>query len=610
MKKHLASAIQFIFEIYSFVSSTSENEQDDSESEPVRKKGRFHAEYIHVRSFNTETDALDYINRENWSKYYKSSSEVGDRQMLRCPKVKFRGPQCAAKAYLLYDSTSTQVHFYKSIAEHDHGQNINAVYEIPERTKNEIKNMFDLGVTQPKRILNNLMLKKIDLPDKKKLGSFMRELKKEKYGPTNINMIDLKNWLEDNLVVPIDKTQPFVVDLKLSLNEKNPGFKFFVSTKQLLASAIPVHHVHVDGTYKLIWQGFPVIQIGTTDFHRSFHAFGLGVCTTETSSDYKFIFNAVKKGVKKVYNIDYHPTILIRDGAHSIQNGFEDAFGDQGVGLMCWAHMRRKMVEKMSKFIHDKKQRFELLADLDKLQLSKNNDTFDRASVLFVEKWKIVSDEAMIYFDSEWLRKNRFWYEGASSNMMPNIPSHNNAIEVANRLIKDEHTLRERFDLGQFRSVIFEMLQAWSLAYVAGEKEFHYSAEIDLKQWTEAYTWAKQNVPMKVTDEGDRIMYRIPIAVEFSDTVANDDWKTFEEFKSENFKFNFVTFPKPLTKHNYCQGICDCSSFFKLYMCEHVLGIALRMKFVIAPVEAKSLPLGQKRKRGRPGLAKAALVVQ
>lgn len=579
--------------------------------EPPQKKSRVHVDFVYVRSFESETEALNFIKNENWAKYYKTSSEAGERQMLRCPKVKFRGKQCGAKAYLLYDSKSTQIHFYKTTAEHDHEQNVNAVYEIPENTKTEIKNMYSLGVTRPKRILNNLLLKQIELPDKTKLQSFLKELKTGKYGASNINLIDLKNWLEDNLVIPIDKTQPFVVNFTVSLNEKNPGFRFFISTKQLLALATNVSHIHVDGTYKLIWQGYPVIQVGTTDMYRSFHAFGLGVCTSEKSADYEFIFDSVKKGVKDVYNIDYHPKILIRDGAIAIQNGFDASYGDDGIGLMCWAHMRRKMMENLPAYIRDKKQRFELLADLDWLQLSKNHETFDKASILFVAKWKIVSADAMEYFDKEWLRKNRFWYEGAASDLISHIPSSNNAIEVANRLVKDEHTLRERFDLGQFRTVIFDMLKTWSLAYVAGEKEVHNSPEIDLKQWTAAYAWAKQNVPMKVTESEDHVVYKIPSAAQSSDfSGPNNEWNSFEEFKSENFKFNYVSFPTPMTKNNYSHGVCDCSSFFKLYMCEHVLGIGLRMKFVVVPDEAKSLPLGQKRKRGRPARAKAALVLQ
>lgn len=124
----------------------------------------------------------------------------------------------------------------------------------------------------------------------------------------------------------------------------------------------------------------------------------------------------------------------------------------------------------MTVHIRDKKKRFELLADLDKLQLSQSKETFDKAVILFVEKWKAVSADAMSYFETEWLQKNRLWYEGACAHIAANVPSTNNAIESANRLIKDEHTLRLRYDLGQFRGVLFDMLRAWSLAYLTGEK--------------------------------------------------------------------------------------------------------------------------------------------
>lgn len=158
----------------------------------------------------------------------------------------------------------------------------------------------------------------------------------------------------------------------------------------------------------------------------------------------------------------------------------------------------------------------------------------------------------MSYFEMEWLQKNRLWYEGASAHITTNVPSTNNAVESANRLIKDEHTLRERYDLGHFRSVLFDMLRAWSLAYLTGEKEVHGSAEIDLKQWTDAYLWAKLDESMKTTEHDDHIVHKIPTDAKSSDfNGPNNNWTTFDEFKVENFKFNYVKFPNPTTKHNF-----------------------------------------------------------
>ena len=59
-------------------------------------------------------------------------------------------------------------------------------------------------------------------------------------------------------------------------------------------------HVCLDSTYKLNWQGFPVIMIGTTDKAKHYHPFGLALSTDETSEDYAFACNSLKPAVSKV----------------------------------------------------------------------------------------------------------------------------------------------------------------------------------------------------------------------------------------------------------------------------------------------------------------------
>lgn len=248
-----------------------------------------HQKFNLYQSFANEEDALNLLATEHcWSAYYKTNSDDGVRQKFRCNKVKFRAKkQCAKSCYLLYDSRSSMVHLFMSDSEHDHDENANLVYEIEPDTKQAIRDMFDMGVCKPKQILNNLMMKKYELPDRTKFDSFLKSLRSERDGKAKINMNDLKKWLEDNSLVPMEKTKPFVVHYEISFDEKKPFFRFFVSSKQLLSSAIDTAKVHTDATYKLTWQGYPVFQIGTTDMHRSFHAFGIAVCMCEQTDDFK-----------------------------------------------------------------------------------------------------------------------------------------------------------------------------------------------------------------------------------------------------------------------------------------------------------------------------------
>lgn len=582
-----------------------QSNENDEIFEPPQKKKRIHKQFVYEQSFDSVAEIWEKLKEENcWSKYYISKSDDGGRQIIRCNKVAFRGPQCAARLYYLIDSSTKKVHLYRATDEHDHEDNVNAVYEIPLETKEAIKLMYKYGVTKPKRILNQLTLDKIELPERGKFDSFLKQLRTEKFGAMSINMVELKRWLEDNSAIPSVKTEPFIAAYDISLDEKNPYFRFFVSSKELLANAVNVKTINADGTYKLIWQGYPVLQIGTTDMHRSFHKFGIAVCTNERTEDFEFLFAAVKNSVKNIFNIDHAPKVLISDAAKAIHNGFERVHGEPELIVMCWAHMRRNVGEKLPTYTRDKKKISEILADIDKLQLSKSNEVFDKAAVFFVAKWEKVVPEFMEYFQSEWLQKNRFWYEGARHF----TASTNNALESDNRVIKEEYSLGVRYDLAHYRSVLFKIIETCSLNYVDGTKEIHSSPEIELKLWTNAYVWAKNDVSMTVSEDSSHIIYQIPAGR--NQVEQTGDWNSFDEFKKINFQSNHVSFPKPLTRTNWIDGRCDCSDFFKIYTCVHILGIALRMKFIIAPDEAKALPLGQKRKRGRPALAKAALVVQ
>lgn len=73
--------------------------------------------------------------------------------------------------------------------------------------------------------------------------------------------------------------------------------------------------LHADATYKLIWQGFPVLVCGTTDMGRHFHPFGVGVCVNERQEDFKFIFQTIKDSARRIFNTELNFEVLISDAA-------------------------------------------------------------------------------------------------------------------------------------------------------------------------------------------------------------------------------------------------------------------------------------------------------
>ncbi|KAK7577988.1 hypothetical protein V9T40_010193 [Parthenolecanium corni] len=64
-----------------------------------------------------------------------------------------------------------------------------------------------------------------------------------------------------------------------------------------------------------------------------------------------------------------------------------------------------------------------------------------------------------------------------------------------------------------------------------------------------------------------------------------------------------------INKNDIKDSNCTCPYFLKNASCKHTLGMLIRLKLVAPPPRAKTVPLGQKRKRGCPTKAKRALLI-
>lgn len=582
----------------------------EEETVESTKRRRVHKNWILVKTYPNKKAAEQAIQSDEcWSFYYSNDSSAGVRINYRCNAMKFRGKQCDAALYILCDSRNESVHLYRTELDHSHDsedcQN-NAVNKIPAETEKLIRNLFEQHV-KPKAMLYNLVLNGHKPPTKSRLTTFLAKLRKEKYGKETLNYGTLQKWLIECSDTPENDTDPFIVNHVISIddkNEENSEFRFFVSSKRLLQIAMNAVKLHTDGTYKLIWQGFPVLLIGTTDANRKFHPIGLCVSKHERTIDFEFIFRTVKDALLNIFSFEIDPHVLIADAASSIKNGFTNVFGTSLKNVMCWAHVRRNIVKHLPKYIKCKKKQTEFLMDLDKLQLSRSSEEFEQASNLFVEKWELVSEELVQYFTQEWLVQNRNWYEGYSKN----TPSTNNALESYNRLIKDEQTLRERFDLSHFRVVIFAMITQWSKEYDENLNSINNGhPDIGLKWWTAGYQFARSNTKIAQAKRGNKTIFTIHTTE--NENCEEREWENFSDFK-RSLETVHTTFKHPISADNWRDGDCDCGNFFKNFLCEHLIGVALRLKVVNAPIEAKTVPIGQKRKRGRPAKSKPALQLQ
>ncbi|CAF4168170.1 unnamed protein product [Rotaria sordida] len=436
------------------------------------------------------------------------------------------------------------------------------------------------------------------MPTLIQIKNYLVQYKKKKYGLHKISLGELEQWCEGNVEVPIDENKAFVVSYKIlydneeyeddeDIEEDGNKFRIFISSVRLLNIASMSSHFHADATYKLVWQGFPVLIVGTTDFNKAFHPFGLAVCSNEKTKDFEFIFNSIQVGMQKINKDLLKPTALISDAAGAIKNGFTNIFGSSYNQIMCWAHMKRKVNNRVCQ-IDDKHIAKEIIEDIEMLQLSNSTEVFKLASTLFIKKWNMNNKQKnesildfMNYFHNEWLKTNDGWYEG----IQVYTPSTNNALEATNRTIKDDGAFRERHILSRFLTIASNIVNNWSIerdiTSING-KIFATEPTISLELWTLSYQWAKSTKDIICISNDSSKIYYIPardlqsISQASLNKYKNKTWSTFNQF-TKSFDIWCMEMDNG---SDWRKSKFNCPGFFKNYICKHVVGMAKSFKIL------------------------------
>lgn len=145
------------------------DEEPENEIVQKPKRRRMHKNWILQRTFSNKEEAIKAVTSEQcWAYYYANNSSAGVRVNYRCNAMKFRGKQCDAGVYLLYDSRNSSVHFYRCDLPHSHDSDEckqNARNTIPAEIEAAVRELFNQNV-KPKAILYNLVLKGHQPPSK------------------------------------------------------------------------------------------------------------------------------------------------------------------------------------------------------------------------------------------------------------------------------------------------------------------------------------------------------------------------------------------------------------------------------------------------------------
>lgn len=419
--------------------SIESDEDDDgdlngAEGLPGAKSKRKQIIYTKMATFDNLAEAHESLIQEGFKRHEHKDGKAGRKTFYRCGNVKQKSKhQCDAKRMIFEDNTKVEFEVFESNTTHTCA-NIDKsekVKFISKEMKRMVVSCHESRMT-PKYIIihidnlrknDNLFLNE-STPNVQQIHYIIRA-HKESHNPKMLFLGELIDWCEKNMAVPDDEDEPFVVGFEHSSEEGKLDFKIVVSTKRLLSHCANEKQMCADATYKLNWNGFPFMVIGTVDRMRKFQPLCFALCVGETTDDFRFIFQSMADSVKSIFQMDFEPNILICDASDAIYNAFFEVFPSASLVIMCYVHVLRNIEKHKEKYKKEHKK--EIFADIEILHQASTREEFEILSKLFLKKWSKKDKSFADYFKTNWLGRHCNWYTAAGASTY--TPSTNNSLE-------------------------------------------------------------------------------------------------------------------------------------------------------------------------------------
>lgn len=372
--------------------------------------------------FDDQDEVDQFAEREGFVPVSTNRNNQGETIYYRCGFLpKSQSKNCKSRK-VFKSSRNLKFVVNTSVGEHTHSTPApNKIYSTKPELMEYIYNLKVQDGLKPRRIQQHLGRNKPEEPPLKirQIRYILQKMEQKKIPPT-FCYGEMVEWLKTQTNVPTSIDEAFVIDWTYDANDDS--FAFVISTRRLLRNASQLRNMSSDGTYKILWQKFPLIVMGMIDRAKHLHVSGIIVSSNERQKEYKFSFGAIRKGVERETNQVFKPDVIVSDHAAAIRNGFFATFGPSQ-NIICSVHMFRKLNERSG--YSNKENKREIIDDVYVLHSSSDAESFDHAVLLFLDKWAATDDAFCTYFKATWLTETtRNSYRGYS----PFVPDNNNAM--------------------------------------------------------------------------------------------------------------------------------------------------------------------------------------
>ncbi|OAF69042.1 hypothetical protein A3Q56_03209 [Intoshia linei] len=532
----------------------------ESDAEPkieFKKKRGKAKEWIFLKSV-TSNEYQDL--KKDWSIRNNKNSRQGLKLYHRCIYFKKSNTnKCEAEMMAHYVSNNDFILIYTLKDHSNHSDE--KVRGLSNAQKKYIMELYNIGCNKPKQLITAFKQNHdLKAPPISQVRNYLVKIKSEKLHSYYISLAELIGKCELLKYSEIaDQDTPYVLDYKVNIPEKS--FILVMTTKRLINLPSYCSNFHADATYKLVWNDFSVFIVGFTDYNRIFHPISICISSEETEECFKFFFTLLNE---RCPNLD--PKYIISDVSSAIRNAAHEVWPNS-LWVMSWYHVVINIDKKLKSVLNNEKRTC-IRNDIHDLQLSPNLSNFKTACSLFLKKYE--NDEEsrlfMTYFNEQWLTQKNSWYEGFSVH----TSSTNNELKSINLQIKREGAFRERLPLDKFLSVICNIIKNWSQNknHLNDDyKQIALEPTIIQNIWLKAFNTIKDKNSIFMSDDQTICKFR-----------CNPSIKNYEDNFDSFIKISRNESLVKINKDNWKFSSCTCPQYLKIFICHHVVSMALMLK--------------------------------
>ena len=157
--------------------------------------------------------------------------------------------------------------------------------------------------------------------------------------------------------------------------------------------------LHMDGTFKLNENEFPVITLGISDGAQHMHIMSLSIISHRTEDMYLRVIQGFKDILCDLFpHVSFNPKYLMTDAERAERTALVSIFPEADP-LMCYFHVIKASKDKLS----GNKLRDVMLKDITSLHMSQSQQEFDCKWTTVFNHWMVNCTEFALYFKKQWV---------------------------------------------------------------------------------------------------------------------------------------------------------------------------------------------------------------